>query len=61
MGLFDSFKKVVKATVDTAILPIETAKDLVTGDLIFDDDPDSAQRVRKIKDRLQEAYENIDD
>lgn len=61
MGLFDSFKSIVRATVDTAILPLETTKDLITGDLILEEDPDCIERVRKIKDKLQDAYDEIDD
>jgi hypothetical protein len=61
MGLFDSFKSIVRATVDTAILPVEIVKDVVTGDIILEDELDSVERVKKIAGKLQDAYDEIDD
>jgi phage shock protein A len=61
MGLFSAFQKVVKATVDTVILPVEVTKDLITGDFIFEETPDTCKRLEKIRERIQEAYDEIDD
>lgn len=60
MGLFDSFKSVIKATVDTAILPVEIVKDVITGDVILEDEPSSIRRIKHIGEKLQDAYDEID-
>ena len=61
MGLFDSVKSLIKASVDTAILPVEAVKDIVTADCMFPGESDSPKRLEKIKERLQDAYDSIDD
>jgi len=62
MGLFDSFTKLVKATVDTALLPVDVIKDVVTlGGAVEGKQAATPKRLEKILEDLQEAYDEIDD
>lgn len=62
MGLFDAFKKVTKAIVDTALIPVDVAVDVVTmGRALEDDEPATWERLKKIKDDLQDAYNELND
>ena len=62
MGLFDAFKKVTKAMVDTALIPVDVAVDVVTmGRALEDDEPATWERLKKIKDDLQDAYNELND
>lgn len=53
MGLFDAFKKLGTAVIDTALLPVDVARDIVSPD----PDMATARRGRKILDELEDAYE----
>ena len=60
MGLFDAFKKVTKAIVDTALIPVDVAVDVVTmGRALEDDEPATWERLNIIKDDLQDAYNQL--
>lgn len=52
------FGKLVKGVLDTAILPVEVVKDVVTGDVIFEDETDTEKRVKKIKKDIEDAGED---
>lgn len=57
------FKKLMKATVDTAMVPVEVVKDVVTlGGVCVGDRIESytVERAKRICRDLEEAYEELD-
>lgn len=59
MGLFDALKKVGSAAVQTALLPVDVARDTVTLGGALTDEYESAtvRRARKIARDASDAYE----
>jgi hypothetical protein len=54
MGLFDAIGKLGSAVVDTALLPVDAAVDVVTS---FERDS-TERRLRKLMKELEEAHED---
>ena len=62
MGLFDAFKKVTKAVVDTALIPVDVVVDVATmGRALDAEEPATVERLKKIASGIQDAYEELDD
>lgn len=62
MGIFDSLQKLTKATVRTALLPLDIVKDVATlGGAITDEESSTGQALEEIGDLLGEAYDEIDE
>ncbi len=57
------FKRLTKTVVDTALLPVDVALDVVTlGGVLTDrDDPYTVERGRKLKENAEELYDILDD
>ena len=57
------FKKLTKAAVDTVLLPVEVVKDVTTlgGALTDEEEPYTVKRGKKIKDAIEDAYDNLDE
>lgn len=55
--------KLIKTTIDVAILPVEVAKDIATlgGALTDQNLPYTAQRVQKAAEHAKQAYDELDD
>lgn len=53
MGLFDGMRSLVKATVDTALLPVDVAADLAS----FGEKSTTEKRLEKIFDEVEDAHD----
>lgn len=55
------FGKLVKSVVNTAIIPLDVAKDIVTGDFIVSDEPSTVKRMKKVVQSVEQAGEDAGD
>lgn len=57
------FRKLIKGGIDTALLPVDVGKDILTlGGLNIDkDEPATVERAKKIKKALDDAYDSLDE
>lgn len=56
--------KLIKTTIDVAFLPVEVAKDIATlGGLTSNEEDESytVQRLRKVAEHAEQAYDSLDD
>jgi hypothetical protein len=58
MGIF---KNLVKATIDTVLVPVEVLKDCITLGNPGEPETYTGARVRKIGASLEKAYNELDD
>ena len=56
------FKKLIKATVDTVLLPKDIVSDVLTlGGAITNEEAATLKRLKKTKKSLEDAYEELDE
>ena len=60
MGLFG---KIAQGLIDTALIPVDVAKDVVTlGGVTTDqDDPYISEKVKKLRKKLEDIYNSLDE
>lgn len=62
MSFFGIFGKLTKTVINTALLPVDAASDVLTlGGALTDDDSALEKRVEKIGNALDELGEEVDD
>ena len=56
------FKKLIKATVDTVLLPKDIVSDVLTcGGAMADKDSAVLKRIKKVSKSLEDAYDELDE
>lgn len=60
MGLFG---KITQGLIDTALIPVDVVKDIATlGGVSTDqNDPYTLQKAKKLKKKLEDIYNNLDE
>lgn len=62
MGFLKSLGSLTKAVVDVAVTPVEIVKDVATmGGLSTDRDSYTIERVKKLGQNLENAYDELDE
>lgn len=57
MGLFDFIEDMTKAAVNTVLVPLDAARDVLDPD--DNDDPHTIRRVRRVLDNLSDAEDDL--
>lgn len=55
------FGKLIKGALDTVLIPVDIARDVVTGDWINDDGGNTVKRIKKVVEDVEEAGEDAAD
>jgi hypothetical protein len=61
-NIMSIFKRLTKGLIDTALLPVDIAKDVATlGGTLINEESATAERVEKLKDNAEKIYDSLED
>ena len=61
MGFGKFFGNILQAGAQVVALPLDVAKDVLTlGGAVIDEDSATIERLKKVKEELEDAYDELD-